>query len=311
MNLSFEGSKPEEKIEHDHYLRTKVLPFSVGLQLPKKSHSFVIFGQPVEDRTIYLLERRPGCDLAVHTFAKKIHKTGLLMPDKVDENVNIVSFLDFYEKHPNKITNLDDIEFYREGIVSEVVKQSLETGADVQHTTFLNISGSINFGIQVIGRFLEEQKTKSATQIVKISPLNYVDILEEFELDKVLHLGLDAKFNLEDELKDKETQVFSFYDHKKGAEREIEYLKSIPKDTDVVVIIDCQVLASNYFQGTSVPFPFSYSISEIKALLGQICDMGKQVKMIDVCHFNPTVEDKRSAAFLLDFVHEFICSLNN
>ena len=311
MNISFEGSKPHPKIEPANLLRTNVIPYSETLELSPKPYTVAIFGQPVEDRTIYLLERRPGCDLGLHAFAKKLHKTGLILPDEVCLSTNIVSLVDFYEKHANKITSLDDIKFYREGIMSEIIKRMRNLGVKEDSLVYVDIAGSINFGLQTIGRFLADRQRKADTRIVKLSPLTYIDFLEEFELSRVLHLGLDPKFNPKEEIRHGTDHDFCFYDHKKSVEREIEYLASLSLESDIVLVIDCQVLASNYFQGTSVPFPFSFSISEIKALFQYIYRLKSRVKMIQICHFNPTVEDKRSAAFLLDFVYEFVCNLNN
>ena len=49
-----------------------------------------------------------------------------------------------------------------------------------------------------------------------------------------------------------------------GIEEHIKVLEKLEKDYDEIsIIFDCKIFASDYFQGNSVPFPFSYSKKEI------------------------------------------------
>lgn len=310
-NFSFQKSESSESEDNGHpvYFRSQITDYSETLELAPGSKTTVIFGQPVENRSVYIMERRPGCDLGVAIVNEKIRHSRYAVVDNLDSQ-NFISFLGYYESHPLKITSKEVPDFYKEQIFKEICKIMINLQQNLSGVQFIDIAGSIDFLMNSVRDHITLAKPNNSC-VIKLSPFVHQSYLEGIEVP-VFHIGLDRKFDI-DYLtrgqKLQETSRFCYYDLEEGAERHIAAMtEAFNKFDTIELVIDCQVFSTEYFQGISVPFPFSFTKQEIFKIFKLITANKNKVKFVGICHFNPAVEERRSSSFLADFLYKFIAS---
>jgi hypothetical protein len=308
-NFSFQKSESSESEEGGHpiYFRNQITDYSETIELAPNSKATVIFGQPVENRAVYIMERRPGCDLGIAVLNDKMRHSRFAFVDKLKAE-SLVSFLGYYESHPLKITSKEVPEFYKDQIFNEICKIMTNLGQKISDVRFIDLAGSIDYLMNSVRQHAELMKPVNSC-IIKLSPFVYGPFFEGIE-SPVFHIGLDRKFDT-DYLKRDPNKTpdsrFLHYDLEEGAGAHLAAMTEAFSNFDAVeLVIDCQVFSSEYFQGISVPFPFSFTKQEIYKMLSLIAANKEKVKFMGICHFNPAVEERRSSMFITDFLYKFI-----
>jgi hypothetical protein len=311
MDLNFSFEKKEQSDSESgtkpKYFKEAIADYSKDMALKDKVPTYVMFGQPVENRQIYSLEQRPGCDLASRIINWQIKSSRIAYSDKL-EALNLVSFLGHYETNPLELSSKQACEFMQKEIIFDIRAKLEQVNKHLIDLQFIDIAGSIDHLLAIMSSHQKMLQSESAC-LVKISPQVYDSLLKEFTFP-VAHIGLDEKFDAQIKVHKEngsKRDTFVYYDIEKGADDHLRALEDAFSNHDFVeVLIDCQVFSPEYFQGVSVPFPFSYSKQEISKIFKIIIQNKRKVKFLGICHYNPSVEKERSAAFLLDFIYNFI-----
>lgn len=299
MNLSFEGEHKEEKPKT--YLIDYFQNFENIKNLDSSKTTYIIIGQSVETKKIHFLENRIGNDIAPRIIKKNL-ETNLICPNEKIKNSNLVSFLNFYNLNPLKI---EDTEFYKKKLILEILQKMEKFNLDFQKNVFFNFLGSLDiafFNSEVFCDFFKNEKFG----IVKFSPLIYEKICEGFGRH-IIHIGLDKKFtDFKIIEKNEKNNFFEFYDILQGIHKIIKNLEDfIKKNDNLIIIFDCKVFSSDYFQASPFPFPFSFLKKEILELINVLKNSNK-VRFVQFCHFNPNIEDKKSANFLINIMYNLM-----
>ena len=310
-NFSFQRSEDSESEDNSQaiYFRNQIADYSETLEVALGAKTTVIFGQPVENRSVYIMERRPGCELGVAVINDRIRHSRYAFVEQLTSE-NVISFLGYYESHPLKITSKELPEFYKEQVFREVFR--IVTGLQLHpyDTTLIDVAGSIDFLMNSVRGHLNSAKLPKSC-VLKLSPFVYQSYLDGTEVP-VYHIGLDRKYDADylarKQKADSDSRLF-YYDLEEGAGAHITAMTEVFKEFDNVdVVIDCQVFSTDYFQGISVPFPFSFTKEEIFKIFKLISSNKSKVRFLGICHFNPAVEERRSSSFLVDFLYKFIAS---
>lgn len=304
MDLSFKKDDQNvEDAEQKLYFCDAIVDFSDETELKGGKETIVLFGQPVENRDVYIMERRIGCDVGAFVLRKYLGSIPYAYNHALEE-LNIISFLGYYITDPVKVISEEKTDFYTKEVFGELTRTLESKKMPANNCRFIDVSGSFDVLLHTIlsavGLF------GSDTILVKFSPFGYESYLSKTKLT-THHFGIDRKIGMFEE--ENEHNKYHFYDIESGSQSHIQALTSIFETSKKVIIVwDCMVFSSEYFYGSPVPFPFSYSLKEIIELQALINKNSKKVGMIGFCHFNPAVEEKKSAFFLVDLIYKFINS---
>ena len=304
MDLSFsKDNKDLQDAPSKLYFSDHMIQFSEENELPKNKQNIIIFGQPVENRDVYIMERRIGCDAAAFVIKKYLNSIPFSYNENL-EHVNIISMLGYFITDPMKVLSENKSAFYNKEIFSEIIRCLNSKKIDLQTTKFIDIAGS--FDVLLNSVFAAIQIYSPDIILIKFSPFGYESYLAKGNL-KTFHFGIDKKFGCFEPENDK-NQYF-FYDIEKGVKEHLTILEDVlKKHQKIIFIFDCMVFSSEYFQGTPVPFPFSYSVREMYKVFKLMNSFSNKISMLGICHFNPAVEEKKSAFFLVDLIYKFLNS---
>lgn len=295
LNLSFEGGQVSEPLSSQiNSLPNFIRPFSSDSLPSPKKYNFAIFGVPLDNPKLFPFEKRPGCDMAAFSIAKFLKKSVFSIPKNIEESTNLISFLDTFETQHLSVIKAGTEEFYKEEIVQKVVSL-----LNYPSLTLLAINGGIDFALRQTKTIRDSLSLKKPF-VIKISPFEYSDFCDDSI--ETLHIGLDPKFSM-----GKKGDNLIYFNALEGANSTKNSVKAaVEGDIDLMIILDCQVLSSDYFEGTSTPMPFSFSKREIIEILEIIFSQKSKIKSFAVCHYNPTIEELRSPVFITEILYRLI-----
>ena len=323
-SLSFENlqtpkqtEKSNQQLPSGPYWDDIIIPFQDNLDLQHAKHFrkvVAIHAFPFEDMRHLKFEKRQGSDLSAFVFQKNLKKTYLTSSGAGDSL--FVSFLSFYECHPLKIVThktKDLISFYKKEYFEDLAPKLADIRKQGFGVTSLMFLGNI-YAVQdhlprFLGMFEAKEPSKSVTLVV--SPLQQSSFKSKWREClpcRFVHFGLDSKFYIEKEEK-LENDVCLKRDIVKGINEEKDLLKKLSSQVEngevsnLHIVWDCEVFASDYFPGLCQFFPFSYSKDEIWEIIHLLSPLVKFADSLTVTNFNPTVEEYRSYNFLSNFLH--------
>jgi hypothetical protein len=269
-SLSFENlqntepSKPENPtLPTGPYWDDIIINYQNELDLSfAKEHNKIIAinAFPFENMKHLKFERRQGSDLGGYVFQKNLKNTYLT---STGANGNLfVSFLSYYECHPLRIMThktVDLVSFYKNEFFEDLDKQLKRL--EKQDFSVLNLMflGNIYALLDHLPRFLGMFKTEepSKTVVLLVSPLQQTEFKNRWKESmpcKFIQFGVDEKFYMEDERRDK-GDVLLQRDISTGTLREEQLLKDIAgklrsgEYSSLHIVWDCEVFASDYFPG--------------------------------------------------------------
>lgn len=294
-DISFEGGVVmEDNTSQLNSLTNHIQIFELDKELKFSERNIVLLAIPLENRDVYILEKRPGCDLAGNIISKQLKSSFFSVDAEVAQRVSVFSFLNHFETQPLKIHKSGNEKFYEE----EVILKTAEL-MNNQKTTLITFCGSIDFSLKQIP-VMSRISEIDVPIVIKISPILYLDYVPKG--CRIVHLGLDRKFvggnkNFEGEI----------YNYLEGPQNIIDRLRKVRNEIQkVFFIFDCQVLSPDYFQGISVPFPFSFSKNDFMQVWREVCAFKEKICGLSICQFNPTVEELRSSVFLIELLYLLI-----
>jgi len=95
-NFSFQRSEDSESEDNSQaiYFRNQIADYSETLEVALGAKTTIIFGQPVENRSVYIMERRPGCELGVAVINDRIRHSRYAFVEQLTSE-NVISFLGY------------------------------------------------------------------------------------------------------------------------------------------------------------------------------------------------------------------------
>ena len=298
MNLSFEGEHKEKKPKT--YLIDYIEDFSSEKEIESSKNTIIIIGQCAETEKINALEKKMGNNIAPRIIKSNLEKN-LICPNENIKNSNLISFLNYYKLNPLQIK---DEEFYKNKLFLEILEKMEKFGLKFDKMLFFNFLGSFDIAFFNCGIFSNFFKNERMS-VVKFSPLLYENICKGFD-NEIIHLGLDKKFTDFEIMENDKKNFYEFYDILIGIEKIKKNLEEfIQRNNNIIVVFDCKVFSSDYFLASPFPFPFSFTKKEILELVNVLKNSGK-VRFVQFCHFNPNIEDKKSATFIINLMYNFM-----
>jgi hypothetical protein len=240
-----------------------IIPYQENLNL-KEAKDFnriiAIHAFPFENMKHLKFERRQGSDLSAFVFQKNLKNT-YLTSRGIDDNL-FVSFLSFYEVHPLKIVThktKDLGAFYREKYFEDL-KTKLDNLKEQEFSVMsMMFLGNIFALHDHLPRFLGMFKSTNPEKcvVLMVSPLQQTEFKNKWKEVmpcRFLHLGLDDKFYVDDQVKN-EKDIELVRDIVNGVEKEVEMVKDLVNQVrkgdvqNLHIIWDCEIFASDFFPG--------------------------------------------------------------